>query len=40
MNGFNNYGYPTGGYPTGGYYYQEAPKLSMTQGITPEEMKT
>lgn len=40
MNGFNNYGYPTGGYPTAGYYYQEAPKLSMTQGITPEEMKT
>ena len=38
MSSFNNYGY--GGYPTGGYYYQEAPKLSMSQGITPEEMKT
>lgn len=40
MSGFNTYGYPMGGYPTNGYYYQEAPKVSMTQGITPEEMKT
>lgn len=39
-NGFNNYG----GYPTGGYFngmmYQEAPKLNMTQGLTPEQLKS
>lgn len=40
MSSFNNqYGY-MGGYPTGGYFYQEKPQVQMTQGITPEEMKT
>lgn len=38
-NGFNNYGYPTGGY-YGGTMYQEAPKLNMTQGLTPEQLKS
>ena len=41
MNGFNNNfnGYPTGGY-YGGMMYQEAPKLNMTQGLNPEQLKS
>lgn len=42
MNGYNNNfgsGYPMGG-PVGGYFYQEAPKLQMTQGLNPEQLKS
>ena len=40
-NGFNNNfnSYPAGGY-YGGMMYQEAPKLSMTQGLNPEQLKS
>lgn len=42
MNGYNNnYGYPVpGGYAYGGMMYQEPPKLSMTQGLNPEQLKS
>ena len=46
MNGYNNnFGYqgfqggPMGA-PVGGYYYQDAPKLQMTQGLNPDQLKT
>ena len=39
-NGYNNFnGYPTGGY-YGGAVYKEAPKINMTQGLNPEQLKS
>lgn len=35
----NNYGYPTGGYYNG-MMFTEPPKLNMTQGLTPEQLKS